>query len=71
MALKDAWNFAYVLPQFPPENNIGEIDIVVPNSLQAGWIKFPAYLCAASETASNIANERARTPRGSLPDYLL
>ena len=46
VALKDTWNFAYVLPQLPPEKNIYKIDIVVPNSLQMGQSKYLAQFCA-------------------------
>ena len=41
------YNFAYVLPQekgCPPK-------IVIPTSLQMGWIDSPPYFSEASETA--------------------
>ena len=41
------WNFAYVLPQREGE----PIRLVIPTSLQMGWIESPPYFCAASETA--------------------
>ena len=45
------WNFAYVLPQIQGE----PIGLVVPNSLQMGWVESPAYFCVASETARDVA----------------
>ncbi len=41
------WNFCYVLPQ-PPNQ---PVKLVVPTSLQMGWIESPPYFCVASETA--------------------
>ena len=55
----------------PPEKIIDETDIVVPNSLQMGWRESPAYFCAASETARDISDERARTKIGILPEHFL
>ena len=40
-------NFSYVLPQHPGE----QVLIVVPTSLQIGWVESPQFFCAASETA--------------------
>lgn len=34
---EDAWNFCYVLPSLTTVDNIDDIEIVVPNSLQMGW----------------------------------
>ena len=69
--LKGTWNFFYVLPQFNQENNIGKIDIVVPDSLQMVWSKFPEYFCSAPETARDIANTRERKTIGSIPENTL
>ena len=41
------WNFAFVLPQPPGE----PVRLVIPSSLQMGWVDSPGYFCAASETA--------------------
>jgi hypothetical protein len=41
------WNFCYVLLQ--PEGE--PVRLVVPASLQMGWVKSPPYFCAASKTA--------------------
>ena len=66
-----AWNFDYFLTQFLPGNNIYKIYIVVQKSLQMVWSKFPAYLCAASETARCTAYGRASTKTESIPEYPL
>ena len=50
----EAWNFAYVLPT----NNINDpIQLVIPNALQMGWSASPAFFCAATETARDIAEQ--------------
>ena len=36
-----AWNFCYVLPAVSPVNNIDDIELVVPSSLQMGWCNPP------------------------------
>jgi hypothetical protein len=41
------WNFTYVLPQ----RTGAPIWLVVPTSLQMGWVESPPYFCASSETA--------------------
>ena len=45
------WNFAHVLPQ--PEGE--PIWLVIPTSLQIGWVELPPYFCTATETARDIA----------------
>ena len=47
----EEWNFAYVLPQ--PEGE--PIWLVIPTSLQMGWVESPPYFCVATETARDIA----------------
>jgi hypothetical protein len=59
------WNFLYVLPQ--PEGS--PIMIVVPTSLQMGWVESPPYFCAATETARDIATEYTDMPVGSIPEH--
>jgi hypothetical protein len=61
----EEWNFLYVLPQLEGS----PIMIVVPTSLQMGWIESPPYFCAATETARDIANEYTDMPVGSLPEH--
>ena len=48
----EEWNFAYVLPSSVASN---DIMLVVPTSLQMGWIESPPYFCVASETARDVA----------------
>jgi hypothetical protein len=59
------WNFTYVLP---PEQPSTEVELVVPTSLQMGWIESPPYFCATSETARDVAAEYIETPIGALSD---
>jgi len=47
----EEWNFCYVLPQAEGEPT----RLVVPTSLQMGWIESPPYVCAASETGRDVA----------------
>ena len=54
------WNFAYVLPQ--PGGKPGKI--VVPTSLQMGWIELPTYFCAALETGQDVVAQYIETPVG-------
>ena len=61
----EEYNFAYVLPQ--PEGM--PTTLVIPTSLQMGWIESPAYFCAASETSRDVAVDYAQTPMGSLPPH--
>jgi len=61
----EEWNFAYVLPQ---EEGM-PVKLVVPTSLQMGWIESPPYFCTASETARDIAVEYCETAVGSLPPH--
>ena len=59
------WNFAYVLPQVEGE----PIKLVVPTSLQMGWIESPPYFCAASETGRDVAGQYVEAPVGSLDNH--
>ena len=59
------WNFAYVLPQAEGE----PVRLVVPTSLQMGWIESPPYFCAASETGRDVAAQYAEAPIGSLNNH--
>lgn len=47
----EEWNFAYVLPQSPDK----PLTLVVPSAIQMGWKHSPAYFCAASSTARDVA----------------
>ena len=61
----EEWNFAYVLPQEEGK----AIRLVVPTSLQMGWIESPPYFCAASETARDVVARYIETTVGSLPQH--
>eukprot|EP00986_Skeletonema_menzelii_P015471 scaffold11865_cov248-Skeletonema_menzelii.AAC.1 len=43
--------------------------ILIPTSLQMGWVESPGYFCAASETARDVADTYVRTPIGSLGSH--
>jgi len=61
----EEWNFAYVLPQEEGK----PIKLVIPTSLQMGWIESPPYFCAASETGRDVAQQYAEAPVGSLENH--
>ena len=61
----EEWNFAYVLPQAEGAQTL----LVVPTSLQMGWVESPPYFCAATETARDVATEYTEMPIGSLPPH--
>ena len=63
--LGEEYNFVYVLPQ--EENK--PIKLVIPTSLQMGWIESPPYFCAAAETGRDIAEQYIETTMGSLPNH--
>jgi hypothetical protein len=46
----DKWNFAYVLPQPPGE----PVKIVVPSSLQMGWVESPPHTSAQQQKRAAI-----------------
>ena len=55
------------MPTTPDE----PIQIVVPSSIQMGWVDAPAYFSGASETARDVAAEYAEAPIGALPEHHL
>ncbi len=59
----EEWNFAYVLPQEEGQ----PVKLVVPSSLQMGWIESPPFFCTASETGRDVAEDYVETPIGSRP----
>ncbi len=61
--VREEWNFVYLLPQEPNKPT----KLVIPTSLQMGWVELPPYFCAATETARDIALDYCNTPIGSLP----
>jgi hypothetical protein len=64
----DEWHFAFVLPKLTPEE---PTQIVVPSSLQMGWSESPAFFCAATETARDVAAARCALPPGSVSPHPL
>jgi hypothetical protein len=52
-AAGEEWNFAYVLPEVGKKST----KLVIPKSLQMGWIETPPYFCAASETARGVVEQ--------------
>ena len=61
------YNFAYVLPASATDPPM----LIIPTALQMGWVHSPAFFCAASETARDLAAEYMTTPVGSLPAHPL
>ena len=61
----EEFNFAYVLPQEPNNKTI----LVIPMSLQMGWIESLAYFCSASETSRDVADKYCQAPIGSLTPH--
>ncbi len=59
------WNFSYVLPQRPSQ----PIYLVVPTSLQMGWVESPPFFCVASETARDVSHDYCETKLGTLPNH--
>ena len=51
------WNFAYVLPQHPGQ----PCYLMVPTSLQMGWVESPPFFCVALETARDVAQDYCET----------
>ena len=61
----EEWNFSYVWPQAPGE----PVRLVVPSSLQMGWVESASYFCAALETAWDVAVNYIKTQIGALPKH--
>jgi hypothetical protein len=58
----EEWNFCYVWPQAPGEPR----RLVVPSSLQMGWVELAPYFCMASEMAQDVAIQYIDTEIGLL-----
>ena len=43
--------------------------LVVPTSLQMGWVESPPYFCTATETARDITTEYTNMPVGAIPEH--
>ena len=45
------------------------INLVVPTSLQMGWIEYPSYFCTVSKTGQDVAEQYINIPVGSLAPH--
>ncbi len=61
----EEWNFAYVLPQSAGE----PVQLVVPTSLQMGWVESPPYFCTATETARDVTTDYINKLVGALQKH--
>jgi hypothetical protein len=61
----DEWIFCYLWPQAPSE----PIRLVVPSSLQMGWVISAPYLCMASKMARDIAVQYIKIENGLLSQH--
>jgi hypothetical protein len=61
----EEWNFAYVLPQPAGE----PVQLVVPTSLQMGWVESPPYFCTATETARDVTTDYINQSVGTLQKH--
>ncbi len=55
------YNFGYVMPQPPGMPTL----LVVPTSLQMGWVESPPFFCATSETARDIVGDYCEIKLGT------
>ena len=67
VSAQDAFNFAYVLPQ--PKGQATKL--IIPTALQMGWCESPPFFCAATETARDVARDRAAETHLPLPPHPL
>ena len=52
---ESAWNFCYAMPNSSSnKDDLDNIQIIVPNSLQMGWCESPPFFCAVTETARDV-----------------
>ncbi len=54
----EEWNFCYVLPQPPGK----PVQLVIPTSLQMGWIESPAFFGAATEMGRDVVMQYTDMP---------
>ncbi len=62
---EEEWNFCYVWPQAPGKPR----RLVVPSSLQMGWVESAPYFCMPSITAQDVASQYIETDIGLLPRH--
>ncbi len=58
----EEWNFCYVWPQAPGKPR----RLMVPSSLQMGWVESAPYFCTESKTAQDMAAQYIETEIGLL-----
>ena len=61
----EEWNFCYVLTHNPGT----PIKLLVPISLQMGWIESTNYFCTVSETWRDVAEQQIENPVWSLAQH--
>jgi hypothetical protein len=61
----EQWNFVYVLLQSPGSSVI----LVIPLSVQTGWVESPPFFCSATETSRDFALQYRDTAVGSLKEH--
>ena len=60
---EEEYNFTYVLPQTASE----PVRLVIPTSLQMGWVESPPFFYVASETTRDVSTQYIKAPVDSLP----
>jgi hypothetical protein len=61
----EEWNFSYVMPQKESEPT----RVVVPTSLQMGWVESPPYFCTATKTSRDMAMHYCTSKIGTLQNH--
>ncbi|KAL7465644.1 hypothetical protein ACHAXS_005969 [Conticribra weissflogii] len=61
----EEWNFCHHYPK----HGKGGTKLVVPLSLNMGWVDSPPYFCVSSETGQDVAADYAGRPVGSIPPH--
>ena len=64
---ENAWNFAYILLKLSKDE---PTQLVVPDALQMGWSKSPAFFCAATKTARDVADKNFESEKEEPPHKL-
>ena len=64
-AVREEWNFAYVLPNHPE----APTEFVILSTLQMGWTLSPCFFHVESITARDIDESYAHERVGTLPEH--
>ena len=62
----EEWNFAYMLTDLTGHSTT----LVIPISLQMGWVESPPHFCATIETGRDVEMQYCNTLIGSLDDHI-